>query len=312
MKRIGQTRIEWALLCIIAVVCAVLSFLQYRWTGELSRAEPALLRNGLNEQVRRLVQSFNEQLRENCTMLLPEAKELREHGAVQAHRVRYEKWVSAHDRSIFSRIGVAAPEQGSLRLYGIDGVGRISPMDWSPEWDTLRAGMTARMKGLGRRPNTPPDSTAIEVPVFAETTTTNAPGSEIEWMIFDLNVDYVRREMLPHLIAEYLNPVGEAVYDASVSWSGASSQVLFSTRKDGSSVAPEADSTAGMFAADMGIAPGGGRGRNRDEMRWTLAVRHRAGSLDAAVSLVRTRNLVASLILVGLLGGTAWALVRYT
>ena len=50
----GQARIEWALLGVIAVVCAVLSFLQYRWTGELSRAEPALLRAGLNVQVPRL------------------------------------------------------------------------------------------------------------------------------------------------------------------------------------------------------------------------------------------------------------------
>jgi hypothetical protein len=63
VKRIGQTRIEWALLGVIAVVCAVLSFLQYRWTGELSRAEPALLRAGLNEQLPRLVQAFSGRAR---------------------------------------------------------------------------------------------------------------------------------------------------------------------------------------------------------------------------------------------------------
>ena len=51
MKRIHQPRLEWALLAIIAVVCAVLSFLQYRWTGEVSRAERARLRASLIEQV---------------------------------------------------------------------------------------------------------------------------------------------------------------------------------------------------------------------------------------------------------------------
>lgn len=41
-------------------------------------------------------------------------------------------------------------------------------------------------------------------------------------------------------------------------------------------------------------------------------MRHRAGSLDIAVARARRRNLFASLLLVGLLGGTAWALVQYT
>src|ERR1700722_8525327 len=114
----GQARIEWALLGVIAVVCAVLSFLQYRWTGELSRAEPALLRAGLNEQVPRLVQAFNEEIRESCAMLLPDAKEIREQDPAEAHRTRYEQWASSHDRSLFTRIGIASPEQGTLKLFG--------------------------------------------------------------------------------------------------------------------------------------------------------------------------------------------------
>src|ERR1700761_109101 len=111
MRLRGQTRMEWALLVVIAVVCVVLSFLQYRWTGELSRAEPALLRAGLNEQLRRLAQSFNEEIRENCTALLPDANEIREHGTIEAHKIRYERWASSHERSLFTRIGIAAPQQ---------------------------------------------------------------------------------------------------------------------------------------------------------------------------------------------------------
>jgi signal transduction histidine kinase len=57
------------------------------------------------------------------------------------------------------------------------------------------------------------------------------------------------------------------------------------------------------------------RGRRRfeeDPPRWTISVRHRAGSLDAAVSQSRTRNLATSLVLIGLLAVAASALVRYT
>ncbi len=311
MKHIEQARVEWAMLAMIGVVCAVLSFLQYRWTGELSRAEPALLRAGLNEQVGRLVQFFNQEIREDCTALLPDAKEIRERGTMEAHRTQYAQWISAHERAVFTRIGIAVPEHGALKLYGFDGEGRIAPMEWPEQWETLRTGMTARMNGIGRPPNAPPDSNVIEIPVFGDAA---SRGSELEWMILDVSEDYLRRDLLPHLVREYLNPGRESVYDASISWANRGG-VIYSTRRDGGSVAAEADATAGMFSADMGVAPPGGRGRQRDERRfarWTIAVRHRAGSLDAAVARARGRNLIASLILVGLLGGTAWALVRYT
>jgi len=312
VKRIGQARIEWALLGVIAVVCAVLSFLQYRWTGELSRAEPALLRAGLNEQVPRLVRAFNEEVRDSCAMLLPDAQEIREHGTAEAHKIRYEQWVASHDRSLFTRIGFATPEQGTLRLYGFDGEGRIVPIEWPANWEPLREAMTNRMKGGGGPPNSSPDSDTIQLPVFADS---GDRGSEIEWMIFDLNEDYLRSKVLPHLVTEYLNPGGEAVYDVSVSRSGPQGPVIFSTRSDKSSVAAGADATAGIFSGESGPPPGRGRGRFREDARfsrWMIAVRHREGSLEIAVARARTRNLFASLVLVGLLGGTAWALVKYT
>ena len=308
----GQTRVEWALLGVIAVVCAVLSFLQYRWTGELSRAEPALLRAGLNEQVRRLVQAFNDEIRESCIAILPDAADLRREGMAEAHRTRYTQWTSSHDSSLFARMAVAAPEQGTMRLYMIDSTGRLAPADWPSAWQSLRESMTARVKGIGRPPNSPPDSDTVQMPLFGDSADAT---SEMEWMIFDLNEDYLRTKILPHLAAEYLNPSGDAVYDVSVSRNGPRGALLFATRRDQTGVAVHADATAGIFAAEMASVPGRGRGRGRDERnasRWTIAVRHHAGSLDVAVSRARTRNLVASLLLVGLLAFTAWALVQYT
>ncbi len=283
MKRIGQNRIEWALLAVIAFVCAVLSFLQYRWTGELSRAEPALLRAGLNDQLGRMAQAFNNDIREACTALLPDAKEFSALGAIEASKARYAQWAPSHDRSLFTRIAIAVPEHGKLWLYEIDGNGAIAPSEWPPDWESLRSSMVERMNGSGRPPNAPPDSTVIELPVFD----TGASVSELGWMIFNVNEDYIRTKVMPQLVAEYLNPGGDAVYDVSVSWSGPGGPVIFSTRSDHSSVAYEADATGGIFSGDTGVAPGRGRGRLRDQ-RWTIAVRHRSGSLDAAVSRVRT------------------------
>jgi signal transduction histidine kinase len=306
VKRIGQTRIEWALLAVIAVVCAVLSFLQYRWTGELSKAEPALLRAGLNDQLHRLSQAFNNEIRDNCMMLLPDSRS-RGNRLVDGFQNRYGQWASSRDRDLFQRIGISTKEPDDVILYGIDNAGRVKAMDWPPDWEDLHEAMAARHPA--RPPDARPDSNLLQMPIFGQ------PGPERGWLIFELNETYVRDKMLPQLIAEYLNPV-ESAYDVSVSRSGPSAQLIFSTRSDHSGVVEGADATAGLFASQVaGSAFARGRGRFRDEggfSRWTIAVRHRGGSLDAAVASARGKNLIVSLILVGLLGGTAWALVQFT
>jgi signal transduction histidine kinase len=316
VKRINQSRLEWALLAVIAVVCAVLSFLQYRWTGEVSRAERSRLRSGLDEEVGRFVRAFDDDIRENCTMLLPGDEELREEGAVRAHQLRYEQWKSAHRGELLARIGIVAPEHGILKLYGFDVQGRVTPMDWPPNWEILHAQMAARITDHGPFPAAPMDSTLIEVPIFDDSRRREESSvEEAEWMIFELNEDYIRNKILPHLVSQYLNPGGEIVYDASVNWAGSRGDVIFSTRKDRSTVAPGADSTADLFSDQVASPRGHRHGRSRNERpqaRWSLAVRHRAGSLDAVVSRAKMRNLATSLILIGLLGGAAGALVRYT
>jgi signal transduction histidine kinase len=314
VKRIPQTRLEWILLGIIAVVCAVLSFLQYRWTGDVSRAERARLRSGLDEQVRQFVRVFDNQIRESCTILLPDAHQIREAGREQAHKTRYVQWTSSQDRSLFSRIGVAAPENGALPLFLLDHEGRMTPAEWPADWRGLRDAMADRANDTGPPPAAPRLSTIVQAPVFADGPH-RGPRRELEWMIFEVNEDFLRKDLLPRLAAEYLNPGGEVIYELSVNWAGPGGGIVFSTRADRSSVAHNADATARIFPTEVGSSPGRGRGHFREQTppsRWELAVRHRAGSLDAVVAQAQRRNLLTSLVLIGLLGGAAWLLVRYT
>jgi signal transduction histidine kinase len=337
MKRIGQIRLEWALLGVIAVACALLSFLQYRWIGDLSRAELQRLRAGLNEQVGRVAHSFDDELRQSYNALIPDSTQIRSLGVEEAHRARYTQWVPSHDRGLFTRIGIAVPNQGALKLYGIDGDGQVAPMDWPEDWQSMRTAMTARIRDqVPGPPPTPVGSTLIQVPVFDFPGGRGGPGRdgpgrdmrdqhdqreqhdqprhELEWMIFEFNQDYLRTKLLPNLVSEFINP-GEALYDVSVNWAGANGPIVFSTRADGASVASGADSTAPIFPSLIGGPGRGRRGGPHDDdgqSRWVLAARHHAGSLEAAVSTAHTRNLVTSLILLGLLGGAAWTLNRFT
>ena len=66
-----------------------------------------------------------------------------------------------------------------------------------------------------------------ELPIFANP---QERGSEIGWMIFDLNQNYLRSKLLPRLVIEYLNPGSEAVCGVSVSQAGPHGALIFSTR----------------------------------------------------------------------------------
>lgn len=277
MKPVTETRLEWGMLAVVAIACASLSYLQYRWTGDLSAAERNRLHGGLERQVRQIVQSAEGDLRTACLALTPTAAEIRSSGLEQAHLARYRR-----NAGEFSRIWVSVPERGEARLYRID-----------PKLGLVGANGTDNA------------TDAIRIPVFDGDGRERRRG-ELEWMIFEPDRDFLRRQLLPKYAGEYLNPGPEPEFDMSVSRAGDDRDVLFSTRPDGASVRQGADMTAGIFRSS------GERASFERPVRWVLAVRHRAGSLDAAVNRARVRNLVTSFLLTGFLAVTAALLVRST
>lgn len=331
-------RLEWAVVALLAAVCLVLSILQYRWTGELSLAERSRMRGGLENSVRRIVQNFDGELRAGCQALLPTAEEINENGSAEAHRRRYLEWGAARQSAtLFARVAVAIPDQGELRLSFLDSSGGLNPSGWPAGWDELRTALTARARHSGPPPGSATESgqgrpDLIEVPVFADRG--EHERKEIEWMIFELNRNFIREQEFPRLVREYLNPGMEPEFDVSVTRAGPGNEVLFSTRGDGVAVTSGADLTAGLFSPNVlgGFSRSqpawereregrpGWEPRRADERRadgaaqgrWMLAVRHRAGSLDAAVGRVRSRNLILSFALLGVLIAAAGLLVRST
>jgi len=233
------------LLAVIAIVCAVLSLLQYGWTGELSKAEPVLLRASLNDQLRLFARDFNNEIREACVSLVPGTNEVDSAGP-DALSDRYTQWASSHDRKLFLRIAMASAKKEGLALYGIDAAGRTDATAWPAEWEELRAAMVNRLNGSGRPPNVRPESNLIELPIFASS------GSEAGWLIYELNTEYLRSAVLPRFVSEYLSPQG-AKYDVSVS-PGTDTRVIFSTLGNGASVTEKADATTGLLPLGLGTA----------------------------------------------------------
>jgi hypothetical protein len=115
--RARQNWIDWGFVAFLLVLCAVLTALQYRWTGEVSRAETARLRAALAGQAQSLANAFDAELARPCAALIPSRTELRERSCADAFVTRYREWRSTNPRPIFRRAAVAVPSRGAVELF---------------------------------------------------------------------------------------------------------------------------------------------------------------------------------------------------
>ncbi len=317
-QRIPQTWLEWGFVALLAVLCAMLSVLQYRWTGELSRAETVRLRANLQDRIEILSRNFNTELSESVWDLVPTAEELREKGREAAHMERYKQWIAKDGHHpLFSRIAVAAPEGDGIKLTLLDPKQlSFQASAWPAEWDWMRLRLHALSSRQGPFRSIDPSSLSIEIPIFTsdERGPPRRPGQlrELEWLIVEVDRDYLRRTLLPELVKTHLNSGPEERFDVEVRGPSGPGSLIYASDPDGSGMR-SADASTDLFAIRR-FRPGRrGRGGPENERgRLTLAARHRSGSLEAVVAKARTRNLAMALLLLSLIVIAGSALVRYT
>lgn len=288
----------------MTLLCAILAVLQYGWTGELSRAERARLGASLADQLSRMSRALQRELREPMELLLPDEREIALNGIEQARKAAFQRWKAEETRpGIFARIAIAFPTSDDVTLQALDQrTGGLTPIEWPAEWAHVREGFRTRLREGGRPPRLDPASLLAEFPVFGPA----EERKELEWVLVEINGTYVRETLLPELIRTYLNPAEAADYEVMIT-AGREQTVIYSTLAGGGRLsAPDAVSAP---------APRGRRGeekkkRGGDYGGWTIAAQHRQGSLDAAVWRNRWRNLVVVGVLLLMIAGAGWALVR--
>ena len=327
MKRVQpRAWLSWASMGLLAALCGFLALLQNRWIGELSRAERERLQHELQAELSHLSMEFNNEITSACAGLFPSVMQIDELGREKAYALRYSQWKDSHDR-VFSRIALAAPEDGSLALFNLDlDTAQFSPGDWPPAWAGMRDQLIARLNGRGPfGPRTPGDSTLIDLPRFGGPPDRNEPGPprprEQEWLLVELNLDYVRSALLPDLLYRHLGGGGKLQYRAQVVSNADPSQVIFQSApgQDGG-ILRAPDASVNLFEIDYPRMQFRGRPRGRfpppmppdnaGRGRWRLLVRHQAGSLEAVVSRARWHNIATSAGILLLILTTVAALVR--
>jgi signal transduction histidine kinase len=237
-QRIPQAWLEWGFLALMVGLCATLSILQYRWTGDVSTAERARLRASLDQRLAQLGAAFHRQLNFACNGLHPTAAELEPNVRDAAFAARYRRWAAESPESMFSRVAAAIPSDGELTLYDFDIPSKsFKPVDWPAAWTPLAEAMRRRL-AIAERPEPgarggPPREQGggpregfrrrggprwmdagpniIEMPVFGP------EGHEQGWIILEVNLDFLRTRWMPDLVRRHLNSGAEPDYDVEVS-----------------------------------------------------------------------------------------------
>jgi signal transduction histidine kinase len=189
-------------------------------------------------------------------------------------------------------------------------------MEWPPHWGMLKDNLGRKRRTLGGAgPFVDRSGALLEFPVFG--------GAEdiSEWLVLELNLDYVRNIWLPELVRTYLGFGDKSLYDVSVKTLAIPTTVLYSSRPN---VAENGESPYSIRFHRQGKAaeiprqqspgaPAGPEGRAAREWNlWVLEARPRPGALEAVVSASRRRNFAVAALVNGLILAAGVALVVQT
>jgi len=296
----------WASAGILAVLCAVLAVLQSRWISEISLADRDRLREQLQTGLKQLSADLNNRVTSACSGLIPDPALFEQGSRESVYSNQYRRWKDSHE-PMFRRIGLVVPEPGALRLSLLDlDNAQFLPVTWPAEWASLQDRLSTRIAGQPMPPPSAGELSLIEIPRF---TSSNgdmgaAGGQEQEWLILELNLEYLRGTVLPELLYRYLGKD----YDAEVVATGDPSSVIYHSMPENQHLAEKnADASVGLLEssyvgvsrrqARAGMAPPGpppSQWPPSSPLRWKLLVRHQTGSVEQIVARLRMRNIALS------------------
>jgi signal transduction histidine kinase len=315
-------------MCALLVLLPALAVLQYRWVGQVSTAE----RERMQRNLRIAAGQFRENLdgeivRAVLSLQVGPATALE--GASDRYTDRYETWLNtaAHPQAVAAILLVDA-DGGQLRLRRWNSETHVfDPTDWPEslgEWQTRFAQELSDFSAgrpPSRRTALPGDDTLIVTPLRNLVVPQSpAPVPQTVTPVFgftiiQLNMSYVREQMLPELAARHFVHTDGDVYRVSVTSADDPTKVLYRSDPGAPVERERADATAGLlgrvdpasFFFNRPPRPGDeprGRRRGFDDRpdgfgprgdepfgRWLLLVQHQSGSLEAAVASARRRNL---------------------
>ena len=210
------------LIALLGLLGLVMAVLQYRWTGDLSRAEQSRLKDALQLSLHRISQDLDSEVITAIRALQPTPAEIAAQGKEPAYRARFARWRAQNpEAKLFAAVGLAIPAGTQVELKQLNfSALTFAPAEWPANWSGLREQLNGRLRGERPQPGTP-NSFLMEIPRFGPATgpaVPNGPGGfvEQEWLVLELNAAHLRDVVLPRQIAAHLSTGGGEPYQVEV------------------------------------------------------------------------------------------------
>jgi signal transduction histidine kinase len=341
----GRRRLfSWLSLGTVGVLVGILAVLQYNWIGEVSRAEQKSLEEKLRANLDSVRRDFDQDLSREFAALIPSEEDLADVDLAAAYGEKLRQWqASTTHAALIKRAGLAIPgTPPQLLLWNVE-TALYSPAAWPESWAPLLEFVESRGGGRLSLEGT----TLVDIPRFRreprpdrdkQARPPQGPG-ERNWLFLEIDPNYAAQVLLAESLEKHLGSgykdqylihivdrAGKSVLPSitsSIQEEDADAAIPlfnprvepqgFRERPQGKRGPPGFDGKGDPKFGDPRFGPGpakggppGGRGPGG---RWTLLVRHQAGTLDAIVEKTRVRTLaVSSAVLLLLLGAAGFLL----
>ena len=330
-KPSGTTLVTVALLILLPT----LAVLQYQWVGQLSTAARERLQRNVRIAAAQFREAFDGELIRAVLSLQVGPQTVRE-GVSERYSDRYNTWLNtASHPQIVSNVLVVDGDRGQLRLrrWNPD-IDALEATEWQPPLDKWRSQLEQEFRDFNagltfdRRAPLRGEDSLILVPLRNLVVPARpTPGPQTVTPVFgftivELNMPYIREQMLPELAARHFTHVEGDVYRVAVTATDDAENVLYRSDPDAPVDPLRADASASLFGMNFQGFPFGrpprppiGDSTRRQEGtrlrseeplgvraaapeeelgRWRLLVQHQSGSLEAAVARARRQNLAIS------------------
>lgn len=331
-KNRRQALFLWLFVGLLAGSTLLLAGLQYRWIKEVASSEQERRQRRLEADIDRLAREFDEEISSIGSALVPRGFDAdssdQNDVTIESNYLKlFESWKeSAKNDHLVKRLVRIVPKGESVSLRQMDPTNKtFLQTDWPSGWESFRARLTTRLKNNESRPG-PMDTGTVSVLEFPRwTRRERTEGFAVrEWVAIELDTTVLQQEILPELVQRHLGGNGLMEYEAEIAMRETPDLFVYSSHPSTPPIAASADASTAIFRSQLrrGVPRGGGGGerfggsraggRNPDQGRWLLSVRHKEGSLEAAVSRAKTRNIALTTGILALMLTTIGALLWLT
>jgi signal transduction histidine kinase len=251
-----------ALVAALVALLPLLAFLQFRWVGEVSRAERDRMRASLKTAVANFSRDFDEELTRAYLALQMDGKTLRDR-AWRDYAKRFDQWLRAapHPQLVASVFLIEPDANLKPRLSQFNyAASAFEPAVWPARLEPLRERFESEFKAGRDEMKAFPkpametlieDGPALAAPVadagLLDKPEIPDPAAFSGYTLVALDLDFIKQSFIPELAARYFANGEGLDYSLAIASRRDPEKIIYQSDQNIADKAPTGDATAPLF-----------------------------------------------------------------